>query len=212
MRHLCRHAIALGWLLAIVPTATVAQTIAGRVVERGSRRPLRHAPLGLIAGDSIVAKTTSDTAGIFYLLPTQPGLYRIVVVGEQDSLFFSDTVRATGDPATERQILLEVPTTMGTYFEFEVEKQAAPKPHNPGPRYPDELRSANVEGEVLVQFIVDVDGHPKRGTVKVLRSTDRLFTQAVLDVLPRMNFYPAEVNGRKVPQLVFMPFQFALVR
>ena len=33
-----------------------------------------------------------------------------------------------------------------TYFEFQVEKQVSPFPGNPAPRYPDMLRSANVEG------------------------------------------------------------------
>src|SRR4051812_3267737 len=40
-----------------------------------------------------------------------------------------------------------------TYYEFQVEKQVAPAPGQSGPRYPDMLRSANVEGEVLVQFV-----------------------------------------------------------
>src|SRR3954466_124881 len=45
-----------------------------------------------------------------------------------------------------------------TYFEFQVEKQVSPFPGNPPPRYPDMLRSANVEGEVLAQFVVDTTG------------------------------------------------------
>src|SRR6185295_9502086 len=44
------------------------------------------------------------------------------------------------------------------YFEFQVEKQVAPMPNNSAPRYPDMLRSANVEGEVLAQFVVDTSG------------------------------------------------------
>ncbi len=45
-----------------------------------------------------------------------------------------------------------------TYFEFQVEKQVSPYPGNTAPRYPDMLRSANVEGEVLAQFVVDTTG------------------------------------------------------
>jgi protein TonB len=37
-----------------------------------------------------------------------------------------------------------------------------------------------------------------------------MFTNAVKAVLPQMKFYPAEVGGRKVKQLVQMPFQFNL--
>jgi protein TonB len=98
------------------------------------------------------------------------------------------------------------------YFEFQVEKQVAPLPNNPGPRYPDMLRSANVEGEVLAQFVVDTTGRAEMGTFKVLKSSHDLFTNAVKSALANMRFYPAEVGGRKVKQLVQMPFQFSLTK
>jgi protein TonB len=98
------------------------------------------------------------------------------------------------------------------YFEFQVEKQVAPMPNNPGPRYPDMLRSANVEGEVLAQFVVDTTGRAEMSTFKVLKSSHDLFTNAVKSALSNMRFYPAEVGGRKVKQLVQMPFQFSLTK
>jgi len=99
-----------------------------------------------------------------------------------------------------------------TYFEFQVEKQVAPAPGNPNPRYPDMLRSANVEGEVLAQFVVDTTGKADMSTFKTLKETHALFTQAVKTALPQMRFYPAEVGGKKVKQLVQMPFQFNLTK
>jgi len=99
-----------------------------------------------------------------------------------------------------------------TYFEFQVEKQVSPYPGNAGPRYPDMLRSANVEGEVLAQFVVDTTGRADMSTFKVLKSTHDLFTNAVKATLPNMKFYPAEVGGKKVKQLVQMPFQFSLTK
>jgi len=99
-----------------------------------------------------------------------------------------------------------------TYFEFQVEKQVSPYPGNPAPRYPDMLRSANVEGEVLAQFVVDTTGRAEMGSFKVLKSTHDLFTNAVKASLPNMKFYPAEVGGHKVKQLVQMPFQFNLTK
>jgi protein TonB len=97
-----------------------------------------------------------------------------------------------------------------TYFEFQVEKQVAPYPTNQAPRYPDMLRSANVEGEGLAQFVVDTTGHADMREFKILKSTHDLFTAAVKSALPQMRFYPAEVGGHKVKQLVQMPFQFSL--
>jgi len=99
-----------------------------------------------------------------------------------------------------------------TYFEFQVEKQVAPAPGNGGPRYPDMLRSANVEGEVLVQFVVDTTGRVEMSQFKVLKSSHDLFTNSVKAFLGGARFYPAEIGGRKVKQLVQQPFNFTLTR
>jgi periplasmic protein TonB len=96
------------------------------------------------------------------------------------------------------------------YFEFQVEKPALALPGNPSPRYPDVLRESNVEGEVLAQFVVDTSGRADMKTFKVLKSSHDLFTASVRSVLPSMKFYPAEVGGRKVKQLVQLPFAFKL--
>lgn len=96
------------------------------------------------------------------------------------------------------------------YFEFQVEKQVQQIPGTDNLRYPDALRAANVEGEVLAQFVVDANGQYEPGTFKVLESSHELFTQAVKDALPKMRFYPAEVGGKKVKQLVQRPFTFSL--
>ena len=102
------------------------------------------------------------------------------------------------------------PVADQTYFEFQVEKQVAQIPCGTCLSYPDMLRSANVEGEVLAQFVVDTTGRYEAGTFKVLKSSHEQFTNAVKNALPRMRFYPAEVGGRKVKQLVQQPFTFSL--
>lgn len=95
------------------------------------------------------------------------------------------------------------------YFEFQVEQQVRFAPDSPHPRYPDALRSANVKGVVLAQFVVDTLGHAEPSTFKVLKTDRQEFTEAVKAVLPDMRFIPAEVGGRKVKQLVQQPFTFA---
>ena len=102
------------------------------------------------------------------------------------------------------------PVSDQPYFEFQVEKTVAATPGNAPPRYPDMLRSANVEGEVLAQFVVDTTGRAEMNTFKVLKSSHDLFTNSVKSALANMKFYPAEVGGRKVKQLVQMPFVFSL--
>jgi protein TonB len=96
------------------------------------------------------------------------------------------------------------------FFEFQVEKPVAPMGGNPTPQYPDMLRSAGVEGEVLAQFVVDTTGRAEMSTFKVLKTSNELFSVAVKNALPRMRFIPAEAGGRKVKQIVQQPFSFAL--
>jgi protein TonB len=70
------------------------------------------------------------------------------------------------------------------------------------------LHTAKVEGDVLVQFVVDTLGRVDSTTFHVLKSTHDLFTLAVKDVVFRYRFRPAELGGRSVKQLVQMPFDF----
>lgn len=95
------------------------------------------------------------------------------------------------------------------FREFEVETPAE-KIGGPSPVYPDVLRSSGIEGEVMVQFVVNENGRYEPGTLKVLSSSNSAFTAAVKAALPQMRFSAARVGGRKVQQLVQLPFQFHL--
>jgi len=93
-------------------------------------------------------------------------------------------------------------------YSFQVEKQVQLVPGQPSPNYPDVLRQSGFEGEVMAQFVVDTTGRADMSTFKELKSSHKLFTDAVKQILPRYKFFPAENGGRKVPQLVQMPFDF----
>jgi len=105
-----------------------------------------------------------------------------------------------------------VPQGDQPYFDFQVEKPVVMAPGSQGPAYPDMLRSAGIEGQVLAQFVVDTTGRADMASFKALKSDNDLFTTAVKNALQRMRFLPAEVGGRKVKQLVQQPFQFSLNR
>ena len=98
------------------------------------------------------------------------------------------------------------------YFEFQVEKPVVPAPGSISPRYPDMLRQAGVEGEVLAQFVVDTTGKAEPGSLKILKSSHDMFVQSVKNALPQMKFIPAEVGGKKVKQLVQQPFTFSITK
>ena len=110
-------------------------------------------------------------------------------------------------PSEGRSLTANSQQTAATYYE--------PKGATPAklakrvtPLYPASLRSTKVEGEVLVAFVVDSSGLAIPSTMKVLRSTDSLFTAAVRAAIADMRFVPAQFNGRKVKQLVQQPFFF----
>ena len=98
------------------------------------------------------------------------------------------------------------------FFEFQVEKPVVAAPGSPQPRYPEILRTAGVEGEVLAQFVVDTTGRVEMNTFKILKSSHDMFIAAVRNAMPNMRFIPAEVGGRRVKQLVQQPYTFAIAR
>jgi len=62
------------------------------------------------------------------------------------------------------------------------------------------------------EFVVDTTGRVDMSQFKVLKSTHDLFVNAVKNALTSMRFYPAEIGGRKVKQLVQQPFNFSLTK
>lgn len=97
-------------------------------------------------------------------------------------------------------------------FDFQVEKPASSNPSNQPPTYPNQLRAANIEGQVVAKFVVDTTGRADMRSFEIIKSDHEAFTSAVRNALPNMRFFPAELAGKKVRQLVQMPFQFSLVR
>lgn len=98
------------------------------------------------------------------------------------------------------------------YFEYQVEKPAAMSPDSRSMVYPADLRAARVEGAVLASFVVDENGTVEMSTFKVLKSDHKLFTDAVKEALQSMKYVPAEVEGKRVRQVVQQPFQFKLAK
>ena len=80
------------------------------------------------------------------------------------------------------------------------------------PRYPESLRQAGIEGRVLVRFVVDTVGRIDPASVQILSSTHDQFTRAVRDALSGFRFRPAESNGKRIPALAEMPFEFTVTR
>jgi protein TonB len=78
------------------------------------------------------------------------------------------------------------------------------------PEYPPTLAQRRVEGGAVFRFVVDSTGFIDMSTVRMMSSTHKLFTQAVLDAMPRMKYRPAKVADRAVRLLVEQTFSFKI--
>ena len=95
------------------------------------------------------------------------------------------------------------------FTEFQVER-AVEVTRSVVPRYPESLRSVNVEGEVVLRFIVDANGRVEAGSIEVVSSPNKLFTDSARRALLDSRFRAAEAGGNKVRQLAQQVFTFKL--
>ena len=80
----------------------------------------------------------------------------------------------------------------------------------PTPQYPRMMQQANIEGEVLLQFVVERDGHVMRQTIETMSVTHRAFEGPARDMIQRCLFRPGKVGVSSVRVLVQMPVVFEL--
>ena len=187
-----------------------AQYIGGHVVDVITGRPALGLRVVAFQGKADASSVDADSSGNFYLGPLKPGLYRLRLGDGTPAPFLSDTLRVTAEGFAQAEFRHDS-SARRIYYEFEVDKRVALRPGQRAPRYPDDLRNARIQGEVIAQFVVDTLGHFVDGSFSALSRSDERFAPAVLDALRTFAFIPAQlVNGRKVSQYVHMPFQFSI--
>jgi TonB family protein len=114
--------------------------------------------------------------------------------------------------APSGEVFSSTPDFGQPFIVHQVDKTAMTVPGSTTPVYPPELKARKVEGEVVTSFVIDTAGLAEVQTLKILKSTDSLFTEAVKVALPQMRFIPAMVGGMKVRQLVQYPFVFTIAK
>jgi len=107
---------------------------------------------------------------------------------------------------------LRGPAPPGThvYPERLVDKAVVARTDNPQPEYPLALRASHVEGEVVVQFVVDISGRVELRSIVIVRATHPLFAESVRRWLSRTRYLPAEIENGPVRQLVQQVVGFTL--
>lgn len=82
--------------------------------------------------------------------------------------------------------------------------------YQPAPLYPDSLRRLEIEGEVVVDFVVDEEGYVH--DPQVVRSSDRRFDASTLRAVSKWRFEPGKRNGKIVRYRMQLPVAFKLNR
>lgn len=75
------------------------------------------------------------------------------------------------------------------------------------PAYPEAAKKAKLEGTVMVEFVVEPDGHVTRAVVK--ESTDKQFEEPALAAVAQWSFSPALEEGRPIASAMGAPIRFA---
>ena len=77
------------------------------------------------------------------------------------------------------------------------------------PEYPNKARRMNMQGQVVVQLVVDVSGKPQQCTMYSSSPTG-VFDEAALAAARRTRFLPGKVRGQPVNTIVLIPYKFSL--
>jgi hypothetical protein len=136
-------------------------------------------------------RTRTDTNGTFYADLPAAGRYHLRFAVDSTATFDVDSLVASDSRFVQREFIVALMPPAHVYLELQVQKQAYTMAGSPEPRYPMDMRADKIEGEVL-------------------RATHQGFVAAVRAALPFMRFSPAEIGGRRVPQMVQQPFTFEL--
>lgn len=76
--------------------------------------------------------------------------------------------------------------------------------------YPELLRHAGIQGQVIVQAIIDTSGRAEPQSVKVIRSPHPGFDESARNYVLRALFRPARVDGHPVRALLSVPIDFKM--
>ncbi len=86
---------------------------------------------------------------------------------------------------------------------------SAPKPvYTPNPEYTKAARKAKLQGTVIVQTIVDTDGHTRDTTI--VRGLDEGLNENAIKAVNQWTFQPAMKDGQPVPVQINVEVNFRL--
>lgn len=198
--------VALVACLLLVSASTSAQTVGGRVLDRGTRHAVPWLAVAVLDDtNAVLARTTTDSAGVFYAPLTGSARVHLRFGAGENSGLVSDTLSVAGEEFLQREFVVDL---MPVYSGAEVETPVSLRPGEKGPEYPDELRKKDEAGEVVASFVVDTSGKAVLESLHILSTTHPAFVSSVRKALATRRYVPAEIAGARVQQLVEQSFAF----
>lgn len=80
------------------------------------------------------------------------------------------------------------------------------------PSYPALLRASQIEGRVILEFVVDTTGQIERETIRAISSSHSQFEAVAKQALMTCRYRPASFNQQLARVLVRMPYTFTIGR
>ena len=105
-----------------------------------------------------------------------------------------------------------VPTDLAQVFVEAVVDEPPIRLSGPQLQYPPLLKDAGIEGQVVIEVVIGVDGHPEAETLRIVSSTNKAFEKPARDVLLGSVFRPGRMRGQAVRVLVRQPVVFAIIK
>ncbi|MEP6573981.1 MAG: energy transducer TonB [Gemmatimonadota bacterium] len=103
-----------------------------------------------------------------------------------------------------------VPVVTGEVF-LAAEVEEPPSAAAPiSPRYPEVMKQAGITGKVVMQFVVNVDGHVEPTSFKIISSTNKAFEEPAREAILKALFKPGKSRGQPVRVLVQQSMSFNL--
>ena len=106
----------------------------------------------------------------------------------------------------------DVPTDLQAVFVEALVDEPPIRLSHPNLYYPPLLRDAGIEGSVVFEVIIGVDGHPEPESLRVISSSNKAFERPARDLILGSVFRPGRMRGQPVRVLVRQPIAFQIIR
>jgi TonB family protein len=105
-----------------------------------------------------------------------------------------------------------VPTDLAQVYVEAVVDEPPIRLSGPVLQYPPLLKDAGIEGQVIIEVVIGVDGHPEPESFRIIESTNKAFERPARDAVLGSVYRPGRMRGQAVRVLVRQPVVFSIIK